>query len=87
MNAQSPAPEKNSPLNWLNQNASFRKLQLWFNGLSGAKKANSCGCVGSIRHSDRPDGVKSRCIGNIFGAVSWVSVSWIQIFCIWQFSK
>ncbi|MBD2250394.1 hypothetical protein [Nostoc parmelioides] len=38
MNAQSPAPEKNSPLNWLNQNASFQKLQLWFNGLSGTKK-------------------------------------------------
>ncbi|MBD2345880.1 hypothetical protein [Anabaena subtropica] len=38
MNSQPPAPEKNSPLSWLNWNPNFQKLQLWFKGLSGTKK-------------------------------------------------
>lgn len=38
MNSQSPAPEKNSLLSWLNWQSNFQKLQLWFKDLSGTKK-------------------------------------------------
>lgn len=36
--SESSAPDKNSPLSWLNWQPHVQKIQLWFNGLSATNK-------------------------------------------------